>query len=174
MKTHLLTLALIVIVTTTLLAQDVEPKSAELQVLDRYVGTWEETAITKPALWTPEQMTSTTTTTRKWILDGTMIENKGKWSPLDIAFLHLMTYDEANNEYRQWYFDKGNLGGQSSRGSWNEATQTFTFVGSLSNAVATKGQQHFIDDDTFTWTLIAKDESGKVVLDMEGKCVRKK
>ena len=35
-------------------------------------------------------------------------------------------------------------------------------------------QQQFVDEDTFTWTLEAKDRTGKVVLDMEAKCVRKK
>jgi hypothetical protein len=89
------------------------------------VGTWEETAINKPALWTPERTTSTTTTTtRQWILNGTMIENKGAWLTGKNEFLHLMTYDPQRKEYHQWYYDK--------------------------------------------------DRTGKAVLDMEGKCVRKK
>jgi hypothetical protein len=47
-------------------------KSPELQVLDRYVGTWDETVVIKPAQWTPEKTTSSTTTTRQWILNGRM------------------------------------------------------------------------------------------------------
>jgi hypothetical protein len=163
-----------VILSSSALAQDSKAKSAELQILDRYVGTWEETAITKPALWTPERTTSTTTTTRQWILNGTMIENKGAWLPGKSEFLHLMTYDPQRKEYCQWYFDKDNLAPQAYRGKWDEATQTFTFTGTFADGIRSTGQQKFVDKDSFTWTLVAKDGTGKVVLDMEGKCVRKK
>ncbi len=148
-------------------------KSPELQVLDRYVGTWDETVVTKPALWTPEKTTSSTTTTRKWILNGRMMENKGAWT-LEDEFLHLMTYDPKQNEFRQWYYGKDNLVPQEYQGRWDAPTQTFTFTGTLADGIQSTSQQHFVDKDTFTWTLVAKDQTGKVVLDMEGKCVRKK
>ena len=61
-------------------ADESKARSAELQILDRYAGSWEETSVAKPALWTPERATSTTTTTRRWILNGQMIENKGAWT----------------------------------------------------------------------------------------------
>ena len=162
------------ILSSSALAQDSTATSAELQVLDRYVGTWEEAAINKPALWTPERTTSTTTTTRQWILNGTMIENKGAWSPGNIEFLHLMTYDPQQKEYRQWYYAKDTPVPQVYRGKWDEATQEFTFTGTLADGIRSTSQQKFVDKDTFTWTLVAKDGTGKVVLDMEGKCVRKK
>ena len=170
--------AVVIIVTSLVSATRAQDsaleKSPELKVLNRYVGSWEETAIAKPALWTPERTTSTTTTTRRWILNGTMIENKGAWLPGKNEFLHLMTYDPQRKEYRQWYFDKDNLAPQAYRGKWDEATQTFTFTGTLADGIRSTSQQRFVDKDTFTWTLLAKDQTGKVVLDMEGKCVRKK
>ncbi len=172
----LLTLVAVVAVfgsTTIGHADEAAAKSSELQVLDRYVGTWDETVVIKPALWTPEKTTSSTTTTRKWILNGRMMENKGAWTPED-EFLHLMTYDPKQNEFRQWYYDKDNLVPQEYKGRWDAATQTFTFTGTLADGIQSTSQQHFVDKDTFTWTLVAKDQTGKVVLDMEGKCVRKK
>ena len=172
----LLTLVAVVAVfgsTTIGQADEAGEKSPELQVLDRYVGTWDETVVIKPALWTPEKTTSSTTTTRKWILNGMMIENKGAWTP-DDEFLHLMTYDPKQNEFRQWYYDKDNLVPQEYQGRWDAATQTFTFTGTLADGIQSASQQHFVDKDTFTWTLVAKDKTGKMVLDMEGKCVRKK
>ena len=75
-------------------ADEAGAKSPEFQVLDRYVGTWDETVVIKPALWTPEKTTSSTTTTRKWILNGRMMENKGAWAP-EHEFLHLTTFDPA-------------------------------------------------------------------------------
>ena len=77
-------------------------------------------------------------------------------------------------EHRQWYFDKDNLAPQAYRGKWDESTQTFTFTGILADGIRSTGQQKFMDKDTFTWTLVVKDRTGKVVLDMEGKCERKK
>jgi hypothetical protein len=94
--------------------------------------------------------------------------------PCKNEFLHLMTYDPQRKEYRQWYYDKDNLVPQVYRGKWDEATQTFTFTGTLADGIRSTGQQKFVDKDSFTWTLVAKDGTGKVVLDMEGKCVRKK
>jgi hypothetical protein len=169
-------IGLVVVLGNTISAQEIDPKakSAELQVLDRYVGSWEETLVVKPALWTPERATATTTTTRRWILNGQMIENKGAWTPGNNEFLHLMTYDPNQKEYRQWYYDKDNLVPQAYQGKWDAGTQTFTFMGTLGDGTESTGQQHFVDKNTFTWTLVAKDRTGKVVLDMEGKCVRKK
>ena len=103
-----------------------------------------------------------------------MVENKGTWSPVNIDFLHLMNYDPNKKEYQQWYFAKDSAVPQIYRGTWNEKKQAFTFSGVLAEGVRSTSQQRFIDKDTFVWTLVAKDASGKVVLDMEGKCVRKK
>lgn len=169
-------IGLVVVLGNTISARGDEPKekSAELQVLDRYVGFWEETSVVKPALWTPERATATTATTRRWILNGQMIENKGAWTPGNNEFLHLMTYDPNQKEYRQWYYDKDNLVPQAYQGKWDATTQTFTFMGTLGDGIQSTSQQHFVDKNTFTWTLVAKDRTGKVVLDMEGKCVRKK
>ena len=103
-----------------------------------------------------------------------MVENKGAWTPGNIEFLHLMTYDPQQKEYRQWYYAKDTPVAQVYRGQWDEETQTFTFRGTLADGVRSTSQQRFVDKDTFKWSLVAKDRAGKVVLDMEGKCVRKK
>ena len=169
-------LAVAVIGASLAMAQEPGQKmSPELKVLNRFVGEWEETVVQNPAAWTPQQTTITAAGTRKWILDGHMIENKGVWSPSKDEFLHLMTYDAEKGEYRQFYFDKNNLASRDeNRGKWDEATKTLTFKGEMPNGVQSVLIQHFVDDDSFTWTWVAKDRAGKVVLDMEAKCVRKK
>ena len=103
-----------------------------------------------------------------------MVENKSTWSADKDESLHLMTYDSQRKEYRQWYFDKNNLGPQGYRGNWDEATQTFTFTGTLADGIRSTGQPKFSAQASFPWTFVAKNRTGKVVLDMEGKCVRKK
>jgi hypothetical protein len=151
-----------------------EVRSPELEVLDWFVGSWEETVELKPAGWVPERTTITATGTRRWILNGTMVENRGVWSPAKDEFLHLTSYDPQRREYRQLYFDKNTTVPQEYRGTWDEATKTFTFKASLPDGVTGTSTQKFLDKDSFTWTLVAKEPSGKVMLDMQGKCVRKK
>lgn len=174
MKVLVNLVAAVAVIASSTIGHADEPiaKAAEIQVLDRYVGTWNETVVFNPAVWISEKTTLSTTTKRQWILNGTMIENKGAWTP-QAEFLHLMTFDQSKNEYRQWYYDKDNLVPQESHGKWDAATQTFTFTGTLGNGIKTSSQQHFADKNNFTWTMVAKDDAGKVVLDMEGKCVRK-
>jgi len=73
-------LAVAVIGASLAMAQEPGQKmSPELKVLNRFVGEWEETVVQNPAAWTPQQTTITAAGTRKWILDGHMIENKGVW-----------------------------------------------------------------------------------------------
>ncbi len=155
-------------------AQNNAAQSPEMKVLDRYVGSWEETVVNNPAAWTPEKIVTKAITKRQWILNGNMIENKGTWSPGDRTFLHLMTYDAQRKKYVQWYFPEESPSGQTYEGTWDAKTSTFTFNGMLVEGIHSTGQQKWIDRDTFTWTLKAKDSAGNVVLDMEGKCVRKK
>lgn len=167
----------LLLVSATGMAQVNEPvvkQLRELQVLEHFIGTWEET-IELRSKGTPKPSMLKISSTRKWILDGKMIENKGTWSPGNVEFLHLMSYDPKQREYRQWYFDTNNpapLG--EDRGRWDEATQTLTWRGKLDNEVTTETIERFKDKDNFTWTFVAKDRSGQVVETIEAKVTRKK
>jgi hypothetical protein len=158
-------------------AQEQKPavkQSRELQVLDRFVGLWEETVEHNRAAWTPEPSTKKITSTRKWILDGKMIENRGTWMPDNVPFLHLMSYDPKRSEYRQWYFDANNPASLGEvRGKWDEATQTLTWRGKLDDGVTTETIERFTDKDNFTWTMVAKGRTGQVMLDMQATVTRK-
>lgn len=165
---------LAIAVPSILFAQSTEPPSKELRVLERFIGSWHETVTTNPSPSNPQKTTTTITGSRQWILDMHMIENKGTWSHDNRQFLHLITYDPKQMNYIQWYYDKGTLVPQESRGTWDEATQTFTFKGTAGDGLQTSSVQKFLDADNFTWTLVAKDQSGNVVVDVEAKCVRKK
>jgi hypothetical protein len=148
-------------------------QSPELQVLQRFVGEWEETVELKLAPW--NESIKKITSTRKSILGGTMIENRGIWSPEKVEFLHLLSYDPKRREYRNWYFDANNPAsfGQN-RGRWDEAKQTMTWRGEQDDGVTTEGIDRWTDKDNFTWTFVARDRSGKVVSEVEAKVKRRK
>ena len=83
-------------------------------------------------------------------------------NPLN-EFLHPITYDAEQGEYRQFCFDESDLASRNEpRGQWDEATKTLTFKGKMANGIQLLLTQHFIDDDTFTWTWVAKDPTGTV------------
>lgn len=147
-----------------------EEKSPELQVLDRFVGKWKETVVMNPAAWTPERTTVSNESMRKWILDGKMVENAGT-SP-NGKFLHLMTFDPKSKQYRQWYFDKYNLSGTTHYGKWDAKSESFTFQMKDEDGNLSVDKVHFVNKDKFTWTYVAKDRSGKLLLDMEGTVER--
>ena len=149
-------------------------QSPELKVLQRYVGSWQWQMVSKPAEWTPEKTTATATGKAEWILRGRMIEDKGVMFD-NVHVLALKTYDSDNKVYQQWWFDSnGNIPRGEYRGKWDEATQTFTWKGSLPNGITSTRTDRFIDKDTLESTVVFKDRTGKVLMDMEAKAKRKK
>ena len=107
-----------------------------------------------------------------------MIQEKGVMSPDNLHCLTLKTYDSENKVYLEWWFDSnGNIPrGEylGYRGKWDEATQTFTWKGGLPNGTTTTRTDRFIDKDTLESTVVFKDRTGKVLMDMEAKAKRKK
>jgi len=130
--------------------------------------------VSKPAEWTPEKTITTGTGKVEWILRGRMIQDKGVLSPDNLHCLTLKTYDSENKVYEQWWFDSnGNIPRDENRGKWDEATQTFTWKGSLPNGITSTRTDRFIDEDTLESTVVFKDRTGKVLLDMEAEAKRK-
>ena len=84
----------------------------------------------------------------------------------------LATWDATRKVYRFWYFDSEGLTSQAT-GKWDEKKQTLTWTSTFEGGTATTVWK-FVDDDTFTWDLVAKDRAGKVLMDMSGKSKRKK
>jgi len=86
-----------------------------------------------------------------------------------------MAYDVQEKAYRLWVFDsRGNFPRGPATGQWNEESETMTFAMDFGNGVTGTMKLHFVSKDANRWTLVAKDQDGKVLLDMEGKTTRKK
>src|SRR5207248_3327105 len=84
-------------------AADDSPKpSAELQVLEGFIGTWDEVMTNKPTESMPQAEKSTAVTKRVWSLGGKFIRGGGVWQPAKTEFLHLMSYDPDAKAYRTW------------------------------------------------------------------------
>jgi hypothetical protein len=156
-------------------AVDPPKPSAELRVLEDMIGTWDEVMMNKPTEWTPKAEKSTTVTKRTWALGGKFMRADGAWQPAKTEFLHLLGYDPDAKAYRSWYFDAaGAMPRGSQGGTWDAKSKTLTWTGADDAGNKTAGTHKVIDKDHHEWTLVVTNRDGKVLLDLSGKCTRRK
>jgi Protein of unknown function (DUF1579) len=140
---------------------------AELNVLGRMIGTWDTVSIQKPAEWTPEGGRSTAKIEREWILNGrflmdTSIHSDGHES------IALIGFDPALKVYRSWWFNsEGEFPRNLPKGSWNESTQTLSFVTELDDQKTMHSSVHFAAADRELWKFKVIDAAGKAYFDMD-------
>lgn len=153
---------------------DERPKrSAELQVLDAFVGTWDFVVTNKPT--GGEVVTITTSETRSWTLGGTFVqfENPQTESPTEPELQMLVTYDAATKTY------PGFLMTGPSRslvtGAWDPQTRTMTFRGNLgdNSGVTFVYTNRFVDADHCEVSGVIKDAAGKVIVEQTQRQTRR-
>ena len=156
-------------------ADDAKPDaelSAELKVLDRLAGTWDVTALSKKAEWTPEDMTIKSKVTRSWVLNRTFLQDISS-SDDGTESIALITYDAKRKEYRSWWFSSPGYTSKST-GQWDAASQTLRTTSTLPDGQTSAGSVQFTDNDHHVWKVLITDAGGKVYFDCEWKCVRAK
>ena len=153
---------------------DTPKRSAELQVLDRFVGSWDFDVTIKSTNGVTE--TGQTSETRSWTLGGKFVqfENPKTEKPDEPEFQMLVTYDPATKTY------PGVLMSGSSRssvdGTWDQPTQTMTFRGKSADNSGTTFlfKNRFLDNDHSESSGVIKDAAGKVILELTQKQTRRK
>lgn len=148
------------------------PKSPELKVLDRYVGNWNTEIVNKVSERNPKEVRVSGTLTNEWVLDGRFMQMRGK-SSTGVENIQMRTYDSQKKQYRAWLFDSTGTAA-SSIGQWHEQTKTMTWKGDQGNGITAISPVRFVGDDTIEWKLGARNEEGKVFMDMEGTFKRRK
>ncbi|HEX3149892.1 MAG TPA: DUF1579 family protein [Gemmataceae bacterium] len=151
---------------TTLCADDAPKRSAELQVLERFIGNWETEITVKPS-----GDTYKTTEIRKWSKEGQFVlsEDLNLASKKEAHFL--ITYDSNVKAYRSCFIDDAIT--IALLGTWDEATQTMKWTGS-DGTNKHDGTYRFIDRDHVEWTVTATGPDKKVVVELVAKQTRKK
>lgn len=154
--------------------QDASKRPAELQVLNRFVGTWDLDVTNTPA--TGETITGKTSETRKWTLGGKFVqfENPKTEKPDEPEFQMLVTYDPATKTY------PGVLMSGPSRavvtGTWDQSKQTMTFRGTFSDSSGIKFEytNRFLDDDHCESSGVISGSTGEVIVKQIQKQTRRK
>ena len=105
------------------------------------------------------------------ILDGHFLEERisnDKWSGRI-----LYHYNQQKDEYQFWYF---NSNGDTSEwvGKWDEDSETMTWTSDLGLGVDAKMVTRFIDADRYEFHIVAKSESGDLLLDIRADHSRMK
>ena len=78
----------------------------------------------------------------------------------------ILGFDPQNKVYRSWWFNSdGNR--NTSTGSWNEQSQTLSYVTDLDDGKKIRSSVRFADPNQEVWEFKVTDADGKVYLDME-------
>jgi hypothetical protein len=147
-------------------------KPAELKVLDRLVGNWQEEEISKPAEWTPKEERTKSTSTTEWVLGGRFVQMKERGND-NLEVVQMITYDVDKKVYRRWRFTSGGTATETT-GKWDEDSKTLTWTGTLAKDISFVSRWKMTSKDTMEGAAIAKDGSGKVYLDVASKSTRRK
>ena len=148
------------------------PKSPELKVLDRFVGSFRDELVTRQANGDEEE--STGTGVAKWSLQGQYLEQRATDSDGKQTALHLWTYDSDAGVYTSWTFFSNLPKPASSTWRWNESKKTFAGKGDLGNGITMQITLWRTGKDRFEFTATTKDASGNVLGETKGKAFRKK
>ncbi len=150
-------------------------RSPQLALLGRRIGNWTTETTINPCVWVPDGSKSKGVETIRWALGGQFIEGRAKNLSTGIDSLFLMTFDGISKKYRFWHFDsQGNFPKGESIGSWDDATQTFTFEATDDNDVRFTSWLKLIDNDAVEWSGTWTDKERRVLLDMEATITRKR
>ncbi len=148
------------------------PKSPELKVLDRMVGSFRMEIVERQANGAEEENTATGVGKRS--LQGQYLEFRIADSDGKEAILHFFTYDSDARVYNMWTFVPDSQKPTLTPWQWDESEKTLTGQMDLGDGITMPSTTHFIADDRWEYTGTTKDASGNVLGGMKGKVFRKK
>jgi hypothetical protein len=155
-------------------AWSAEPsKPSELEVLRKFVGTWDCDVVMKPAVWTPKEVREKAVEVNTMTLDGWFLHGTSKTADGKTLAILMNTYDPVQQKFRIWRFAAGGSCEELS-GKWNATTNTLTIMTDLGHGITSTATFHLIDKDHRNYRVVAKDSDGKVYLDIQGTVVRRK
>ncbi len=148
------------------------PKSPELKVLDRLVGSWRIEGVERQANGDEKKITATVVS--KWSLQGRYVELRITGSDGKEEALEFWTYDSDAGVYKMWFLGSNSPKPHSFTWRWNESKKTLTSVKEdMGNGITMQMTFRFIGDDRAEYTGTGKDASGNVVFETTGKMFRK-
>ena len=162
--------ALLVLATALTATAEPSQQLAIAKTLNKWLGIWKSHTVLKPAAWSLKAQELSGTSKSLWILDGHFQQTSSQSSKHETPEIH--RYDASSNQYHKWVFDSD--GSHSFWiGSWDEESSTMTWE-YVDFGVGIEGRivDRFINDGKYQSTLILKDRTGNVLLDIQSEHVR--
>lgn len=140
------------------------------RVLQRFVGTWTtDTTITRHD--PHATFHNRGEAEARWTIEGRFVEFRSRTIPPGRSDLQVMTYDAESGRFVQWLFDSSGYVHQA-YGRWVSHASTLTWEGEI-------GGTTFVISDRFegedlVWSLVRKDDRGRVVQTIQGVVRRRR
>ena len=166
----LVTLAVFVLATALTANAGPSEQSADGKVLDKWLGIWRSHTVLKPAAWSLKAEERSGRSKAEWILDGRFQQIASQSGEHETREIH--RYDAKSEKYHKWIFDSN--GGHSFWiGGWDEASSTMAWE-YVDFGIGLKGKivNRFISDEKYESTLVLKDSTGNVLLDIQSEHTR--
>ncbi len=147
-------------------------ESAEIEVLNKWLGIWEFHTTLKPAAWSLKAKELSGTSKVLWILEKQFQQISSQSDEHETREIH--RYDAPSNKYHKWAFASD--GGASFWiGSWDEESSTMEWVYiDFGFGITGKIVDRFTSGVKYESTLVMKDSKGNVLLDIRTEYVRSK
>ncbi len=145
-------------------------ESAEIEVLNKWLGIWKFRTTLKSAAWSLKAKELSGTSKVVWILDKTFEEVSSQRDGHETREIH--RYDAPSNKYHKWTFSSD---GVTSFwiGSWDEEYSTMEWVYiDFGIGITGKIVDRFTSGVKYESTLVMKDGKGNVLLDIRTEYVR--
>lgn len=149
-------------------ADDTPKRSAELQVSDRLVGTWDSVITDEITGMRDDYIEQGRWSKKGQFLLFESVEKSSK----NEKYFFLVTYDANGKVYRACSIDESSA--ISYVGTWNGENDTMTWNGTDSSGNKWAATQRFFDKDHSDWSMLSTNPDGKVVSKLSGKMTRRK
>ncbi|UCV19801.1 DUF1579 family protein [Ferribacterium limneticum] len=150
-------------------AEDEAKLAEKLKVLDLFRGTWDVTIKTL----TPEKPVVTSVHRNAWVLGDRYLQGDSGLKSDGSHDLSMMTYDLATGKYPLWIFYSTGVVFALPSGDWDEATRTMVWK-SPPNLLGSYQYTCVLPDNrAHRCKAVAKNWTGKVLLEQEVVAVRR-
>lgn len=153
--------------------QERPARPKELEVLDRFIGTWDIETVARPAQGGTKEVIEKGVNVVEWTLDRSFLRTHSYDAKGNHVAIQLFTWDSTRREYRHWFFGNGGMMVEG-KGSWDEADRTMTVAGKGGEGTSLHFKGRFVTDGSYETTLDVKDDSGKLLVDVQGAWTRRK
>ncbi len=165
-------LAVVVLLTAYTTAIESASAAADDKVLGAWLGSWKSQVEFKPAAWSPKARELSGTAKAEWILNGRHQEISSRTGEYETR--ELQRFEPRSGKYHKWVFSSD---GSNSFwiGGWDAESSTMTWE-YIDFGAGLKGSivDRFISDGKYESTVLMKDSTGKVLLDVRSTQTRMK